>query len=135
MGENICSLDIKVLDAQISEELPWWNVIGHIATPSFMAQWRKGGDRMLSAELTHLIVQAKALAAQQGQWPETLPNLASQTCPNERWVYEVSPDGEMSLSFSREFDWRQPDLGSSAVYLPLSYRADFSELFSELSVE
>ncbi|MEM9152658.1 MAG: hypothetical protein AAGB19_19670, partial [Cyanobacteria bacterium P01_F01_bin.3] len=80
-------------------------------------------------------LQAKALAAQQGKWSETLPNLASQTCPNERWVYEVSPGGEMSLSFSREFDWRQPDPDSGAVYLPLSYRADFSELFSELSVE
>ena len=135
MGENICSLDISVLDTQISEEVPWWNVIGQIAIPSFTAQWRKGGDRMLSAELTHLIVQAKALATQQGKWPETLPNMASQTCPNERWVYEVSPDGEMSLSFSREFDWRQPDPDSGAVYLPLSYRADFSELFSELSVK
>ena len=127
IGENICSLDVDLLSEQMMKEVPWWNVLGQIAMPSFIAQWRKGGDRMLAAELTHHVVQAKALAAEQGQWPETLPNLASNTCPDERWVYEVSPEGEMSLSFSREFDWRVNDEGGSARYLPLTYSANLSD--------
>ena len=125
-GENICSLDVEALDEATIEEIPWWNMVGQIAIPAFSVQWRKGGDRMLTAELTHLIVQAKALAAEQGNWPETLPDLSSQTCPDEHWVYEVSPEGEMSLSFSREFYWRANDDNVPSRHLPLTYRADLS---------
>ncbi|MEL7225283.1 MAG: hypothetical protein AAGL17_10545, partial [Cyanobacteria bacterium J06576_12] len=63
---------------------------------------------------------------EQGNWPETLPDLSSQTCPDEHWVYEVSPEGEMSLSFSREFYWRANDDNVPSRHLPLTYRADLS---------
>ncbi|MEO1622293.1 MAG: hypothetical protein AAFU53_14840, partial [Cyanobacteria bacterium J06632_3] len=59
-----------------------------------------------------------------GQWPDTLANLDSQTCPGERWIYEVSPSGEMSLSFSHELAWLETDnQNSSHQPIPLSYRA------------
>ena len=127
IGENICSVDIDATDEGFARAIPWWNVLGQMATPNFIAQWRKGGDLMLSAELTHLVMQAKALAAEQGHWPATLPILASQACPDEHWVYEVSPEGEMSLSFSREFDWRVNSPDDPYPYLPLTYRANLSE--------
>lgn len=125
LGENICSLDIEVLEAALLKEVPWWNVIGKVALPSFMAQWRKGGDRMLGAELTHHIVQAKSLAAEQGQWPETLPNLASQACPGESWTYAVTPEGEMTLSFSQDLSKQRP--GDPDNRLPLTYQASLAQ--------
>ncbi|MEO0769892.1 MAG: hypothetical protein AAFY72_10740 [Cyanobacteria bacterium J06649_4] len=126
VGKSICSLDVGALENELLEELPWWNLMGAVALPSFLTQWRKGGDRMLTAELTHLVVQAKALAAEQGKWPETLPNLESSTCPGEHWTYSVSSTGEMSLSFSRDFAWRQPNYDSHATYIPLNYTAQLS---------
>ena len=74
-----------------------------------------------SAELTHHIVTAKTLADNQGQWPETLPNLDFQVCPGEQWIYEVSSEGEMSLSFSHGLDWLKIEENSTWA-LPLTYK-------------
>jgi len=125
-GQTICSFPPEDIHNTVTEALPWWNILGKMSAPSFVEQWRKGGDRMLTAELNHLVTQAKALASKQGTWPETLPDLTSNACPNERWVYEVSPAGEMSLSFSREFDWRVNDDLNPARYIPLTYSANLS---------
>ncbi|MEO1446482.1 MAG: hypothetical protein AAFV46_09645, partial [Cyanobacteria bacterium J06635_11] len=75
--------------------------------------------------LTHHVVQAKALAAEQGQWPETLPNLASQACPGELWTYAVTPEGEMKLSFSQDLSEQRP--GDPDNRLPLTYQASLAQ--------
>ncbi|MEL6606058.1 MAG: hypothetical protein AAFP20_22830 [Cyanobacteria bacterium J06614_10] len=123
---TICSGSLETLHTELALTASWWNMLGKIAMPSLLRQWQKGGQSMLAAELTHHIVTAKALAAEQGQWPDTLPTLESQTCPGEQWVYEVSPAGDMSLSFSHELGWlseEQLDGTSRSLVPPLSYQA------------
>lgn len=63
--------------------------------------WQLAGDRALAIELTQKVLQAKQQLAVSGHWPEDLPDLASQTCPGEHWVYELSDDrATVTLSLS-----------------------------------
>ncbi|MGD1897786.1 MAG: hypothetical protein ACFB16_12640 [Phormidesmis sp.] len=127
---TVCSASPETMNAQLYFTAPWWNLIGQVSTPSFIRQWQKGGQTMLATELTHHVTTAKALAAEQGQWPDTLPNLTSQTCPNQQWVYTVSPAGEMSLSFSHEIPWLTAEAISvppSRWLLPLTYQATLTD--------
>jgi hypothetical protein len=65
----------------------------------------KGQTRLLEMELTQKVLTAKSLAAARGgKWPDTLPDLKSQVCPDQTWIYKVMPDGKMSISFSREIE-------------------------------
>ncbi|MEL6553454.1 MAG: hypothetical protein AAFQ63_08355 [Cyanobacteria bacterium J06621_11] len=127
---TVCSAAIEDIEAQIDLKSPWWNLLGQISMPALTRQWQKGGQTMLAAELTHHITTAKAIAQEQGQWPETLPNLTSQTCPEEQWVYEVSPDGEMSLSFSHNLAWlvsKETDAINNTWQIPLSYQQSYKK--------
>ncbi len=121
-GRSICDGGVTELETQLMVQPARWNHLGQIAMPSFLAQWHKGGLRMLELELTQKVLQAKALAAQNGgQWPTELPELTSAVCPDEQWVYEVTPEGTMSLAFSHSFD--DLDENRSFRHLPLMYQA------------
>lgn len=119
---SYCNNDWQAIENTLFERVPWWNMTGKVTVPGYISQLEKTGDLALSAELTHHIVKAKTLAAEQGQWPNTLPGLASQICPDDRWIYEVGLDGQMSLSFSRELPSRGSIYNDSAVS-PLTYSA------------
>ncbi|MEN8443580.1 MAG: hypothetical protein ABG776_01050 [Cyanobacteria bacterium J06555_13] len=82
---------------------------------------------MLAAELTHLVVQSKALAKEQGQWPDTLPDLSSQTCPSADWVYEVTSEKEMKLSFSQDLPWLPAPSDSNYSQPPLSHQETWAD--------
>jgi hypothetical protein len=70
----------------------------------------KGQTRSLEMELTQKVLTAKSLAAARGgKWPDTLPDLKSQVCPDQTWIYKVIPDGNMSISFSREIEIEEWD--------------------------
>ena len=119
---SYCDNDWQAIENTLFERVPWWNMTGKVTVPGYVSQLEKTGNLALSAELTHYIVNAKALAAEQGQWPDTLPDLTSQICPNDRWVYEVSPDGQMSLSFSRELS--SASIISDLATSPLTYASE-----------
>lgn len=119
--ENICSFDVEAFEGQMVDSIAWWNQLGQIAMPSWGSQWRKAGKMMLDWELTQKIIQVKALAAEQGTWPETLPDLESKVCPGQRWIYQVTGDRSISLSFSENLDWLDPQ--ENAIDLPLTYSA------------
>ncbi|NEO98772.1 MAG: hypothetical protein F6K58_08855 [Symploca sp. SIO2E9] len=104
--QNICSYDLAV----IYDTPSWWNILGHDifpGIPSFINQRLKGDHAMLELELTQKILQIKELAAKEGKWPESVPNLESSICPGEKWIYQVSPDNTMSISFSAQPQWLQ----------------------------
>lgn len=118
---NFCAFDLdRARQGQI-DFFAGWNVAAEVTTPDLLPQWQKGAERMLTLELTQKILQAKALAATQGRWPDSLPGLESQVCPDARWLYQVGEDGTMSLSFSEELQWRKRD--DNNRYLPLTYTA------------
>jgi len=122
--QNFCSLDSG--KSKLEADTAWWNPIGQVATPGLPNQWLKGGKRMLDLELTQKILQVKALAAKLGRWPESVPNLESSICPGEKWLYQVSSDGTMSLTFSKQLNSAKPQKGR--LTLPLTYNAKFTKL-------
>lgn len=128
LGElTVCTAPLAEINNQIGASVPWWNGWKIIDAGDYPRQWQKGGHAMLAAELTHLVVQAKALANEQGQWPETLPDLSSQTCPDAQWVYDVTSDNELKISFSQDLPWLPTPSNSNYSQPALSYQEKKSE--------
>ncbi len=114
---NMCSSgELAELDLS---QVAWWNSLGdETAQPFAEVVATKGSRRMLELELTQKVLQAKA-QKQGDKWPKQLLGLESQVCPGETWVYEVTPEGKMSLAFSYEFE-ETADGGD----LPLRYEGE-----------
>ncbi len=96
------------------------NSFGQKGITIFAQEWIKASDRMLSAELTQKVIQAKQLARIEGQWPQQLPKLTSQVCPKIAWNYEKEADGGIRLWFDQSAHWR---VGLTGDFAPLSYEA------------
>ena len=86
----------------------------------FSQEWIKASDRMLSAELTQKVIEAKAIARRQQQWPKQLDNLESSVCPGLSWKYQRTPEGGIELGFDQVPHWR---IGITSDFSPLQYRA------------
>jgi hypothetical protein len=74
--------------------IPWWNVWN--AGLTTIPQIR--GEIALEAEYTRKVLEAKAIAAQQGNWPKSLPDPKSKACTGALWQYSVASDGTMTLT-------------------------------------
>ena len=74
-------------DSRIRSAIPRWNVIGRIGMPSVARVWVTVGRAAFDAELTALVLEAKA---RRGQGAATaLASRRSQACPSVRWVSTV----------------------------------------------
>jgi hypothetical protein len=104
----------------------WWNLPGAVVYPAFLTQANKAQYHALAIELTRHVLTAKKIAARTGQWPQTLPNLASKTCPGVAWQYEVSSDGVMSLKLPSYAPWLKkrltPDATGKISGFPLTFQ-------------
>jgi len=112
--QNVCSYD----SVEINEDMAWWNISG--LNISFINQERQAAQYMLDLELNQKILHVKALAAKKGQWPKSVPNMESLICPGLKWVYQVSPDGKMSISLSEQPEWLLERVKDNRN-LPLTY--------------
>ncbi|MGK7927498.1 MAG: hypothetical protein AB4290_20025 [Spirulina sp.] len=81
-----------------------WNLPGNKYGVLLIDQLRKAEAYMLNVELTQKILKIKELALQQGKWPQSVPDLESEICPGATWIYQVTDDGQMSLSLSHTTD-------------------------------
>jgi hypothetical protein len=97
---SICSDRLNEAQKQVRSS---WN---SLLADSDSSRWIiEGQARSLEMELTQKVLTAKYLAAERGgKWPDMLPDLKSQVCPDQNWIYKVMPDGKMSISFSREIE-------------------------------
>jgi hypothetical protein len=124
---NICdpNFQVETLETLGGGQIGWWNILGQIATPAFLTQPLKGLQRGLSLELTEQVLKAKASAAQEGAWPQTLPNLKSQICPGTNWEYTVAADGSLTLELGSYSPWLAerltPDPEGRSNYPPLVF--------------
>jgi hypothetical protein len=57
---------------------------------------------ILEAELTSLVVRARSERAKGGQWPQALDGAGPSQMPGARWIYSVSPQGRLTISFQRQ---------------------------------
>ena len=118
--QNICLSD-SAESATIDTTPAWWNIPGQIIAPNFLNQPRKATHYMLDLELTQKILQVKELAAKTGKWPpQSVPNMESEICPGVEWVYQVSPDGTMSIYLSEQPEWLTERIEDNSA-LPLTY--------------
>ena len=82
--------------------------------------WRRVCRLLIDLELTQKILQVRQLQSESrlGTWPREIPGIESSICSGAQWVYQVTPEGTMSLAFSRKLEWP----GSAADFsLPLTY--------------
>ncbi|MGC1196746.1 MAG: hypothetical protein WA882_07625 [Geitlerinemataceae cyanobacterium] len=115
---NICASDAVEID-----DVAGWNYRGwpgwgfdrsHLSN-----QFSKSSKAMLDLELTQKILQVKALAATEGKWLPSVPDMESSICPGAKWVYGVAPDGTMSIEFSEKPEWLEERLENGG--LPFTY--------------
>jgi hypothetical protein len=94
-----------------SGDLSWWNRPGMAV--------RSASRLALDIEMTLKILDLRAAREENhGRWPESLAGLEkSETCPKDRWIYEIDAQGGMRLSLSRALQWDIP-LGT---ILPTTY--------------
>jgi hypothetical protein len=86
-SQNFCA-------ATTEFSVPWWNALDvlKIGTPPIRRV------TALEAEYTRKVLEAKAIAAQQGKWPTSLPDPNSKACTGALWQYSVTADGTMNLT-------------------------------------
>jgi hypothetical protein len=68
----------------------------------------------LETELTQKVLQAKAMAREEGKLPRSLPNLESSVCPALKWEYQLVSDKEALLSLN--FDVHLDEEGAPLKY-------------------
>lgn len=64
-------------------------------------RWKINEMRSLAQELSEKVLWAKHHHQESGTWPKALPMASSRTCPNEHWVYTVTEDNVMTITFSK----------------------------------
>ncbi len=112
---DVCSTSQPVAEQIVmKEETARWNSAVAVVPVVLARRWQEAGDRALTLELTQKVLQAKQLSSV-GRWPDQLPDLASEVCPGERWVYKRTDDNTITLSLSAQRD--------AAPVVPLSYRS------------
>ena len=119
--QAICDYDLSTWRADLNVPIPRWNAIGGIIVPNLGGALERLARLELDLELTVKLLELDAARrAHGGAWPELLPGShVSRACPRDRWVYEATPGGGMTLAFSREISW--PDLRGHV--LPASFAA------------
>ena len=100
----------------------WWNIFAQMLMPSFYHVLLKARQYQLDLELTDKILQVKELAKKEGKFPQSIPNLESSVCPGVNWVYQVKPDGSMSISLEQKSQWLV-EKEKEPKALPLNYDA------------
>jgi len=103
----ICDYDLSSQQADLEIPIPRWNILGGLVVPNL----GNALDRLARLEVD-LEFTARLLDLEQrrhggeGEWPDSLPDgEASIACPKDRWIYDVTDDGTMTLALARELIW------------------------------
>ncbi len=105
--EVLCDEDLAGRHADMDLPIPRWNLFGGQVIPSIANAVDRVARLELDLELTARVLQAGAARRENGgRWPASLPGIEqSSACPDDNWIYEVSPDGTMTIAFDREISW------------------------------
>jgi len=120
--KTLCDVDLAALDADLHVPVPRWNLLGDLVVPNLSDTVDRLRRLELDIELTVRILEIEAgRRANSGVWPGVVPGIERSTaCPDDRWIYEVGPGGEMSIGFSREISWP----GQTGMILPTRFAAE-----------
>ncbi|AFZ27714.1 hypothetical protein Cylst_5718 [Cylindrospermum stagnale PCC 7417] len=119
--EYLCSFEPEEFAKNYKIAPASWNLVD----TSLVSQWRKVIKIAVQMELTQKILRIKEIANKQGNWPQQIPGIeTSAICKDAKWIYQVSENGTMSISLSKEFDWLQ-EKPEDSNYIPLNYSAKY----------
>lgn len=116
--QDFCNFDSEAFEHNHQLSAAWWNILGQ--DPILWNQWIKMWRKLIEWELTQKVLQVKEIAAKQGNWPQQVPGIEVSVCGDRKWIYQVSPDGTMSISFSKPPSW-WPKQKQGTLILPLTY--------------
>lgn len=113
---DVCSMPQSVVERRLETlQVSEGGAETAFSSAAIARRWKSAGDRALAIELSQHVLAAKQQRLEQGMWPTTLPDLDSQICPGERWVYELTGD-TMTLSLSKQL--------VTGAAVPLRYAAN-----------
>ena len=118
--QDFCNFDSEAFKHNYQLYAARWNIFGQ--DPIFWTQWLKMWRKLIEWELTQKVLQVKEIAAKQGSWPQQVPGIEVSVCGDRKWIYQVSPDGTMSISYSQQPTW-WPKQEKEKLILPLTYSA------------
>ncbi len=79
------------------------HIIAAISMPNIRNSLLRADRLSLDSELTSKVLEAKQLRKENGmRWPAAIPGIEASRFPGASWRYEATPDGRMSIAFSRE---------------------------------
>ena len=96
---DACRLDPEAYDTRVEASIPFWNFMGRIGMPNTAKTWMILGTSGFDAELTRLVLEAKARRAD--GLPFVLEPRRSEACPSVRWVATA---GEGGVTIAPESD-------------------------------
>lgn len=109
--QDFCTFNPDEFEKQLGDGGIWWSIF---PSGGWASQWRKVGKAVLRFELTQKVLQVKQIAAKQGRLPKQIPGIESSICRDAKWIYQLTPDGTASISFSKELEWmKSKDQNSS----------------------
>ena len=118
-NKSICPLDIASGES-LSDNIPWWNYLGQIATPNFGEQWLRANLLMLDWELTKNILEVEDIRQKEGNFPNNLNSLNSTVCEGKNWDYRLA-NNQAFLNFEQNYPEDSLILNSNTVFLPLNF--------------
>lgn len=118
--QDFCNFDSEAFKDNHQLSAAWWNILGQDSIS--WNQWPKLWRKLIEWELTQKVLQVKEIAVKQGSWPQQVPGIEVSVCGDRKWIYQVSPDGTMSISFSKPPSW-WPKQKQGTLILPLTYSA------------
>jgi hypothetical protein len=109
-----CSSDLKE-----RQPLSAGGILADLALPN-QANAIKRADRLtIDTELTDRVLQARLLRTNLGHWPPEIPGVSASRLSDGHWIYTVSPDGRLTITFSKELHWQD----QKGLILPLRYES------------
>jgi len=120
--ESYCDLELASSGVDLELKPASWNVLSKITFGSLDDVPRRVARYELDREMTAKLLDLKwAREELGGRWPASLAGIEqSPTCPGDRWVFDATPGGGVSLAFSRPVEWE----GLHGIDLPLHYVAN-----------
>ncbi len=116
---SLCGADLRALNETMLAEIPWWDRIARTELANVgEVTWRLA-RLQLDLELTGRVLALRSERDRTGSWPSVLESAESSACPTRRWVYEVGPDGGMSIGLDAAVDGPK----SMTLTLPTRYVA------------
>jgi hypothetical protein len=97
MANDTCAMDIAEFAKQRDAEIPRWNLIAKVGAPSVVRPWTAAAGADLDAELTRLVLQARARQREGGSWGQTV-DVPSRVCREIVWSHRHEGNGALTIA-------------------------------------